>query len=333
MTDDPWKGIPPPNADDAITALRVDEDIPWGFFWARDVDRKCLFVLQHTAESIPQGHLPKLKEIEVTCSTGKGDLDQMLVFKLLDTAHRDIFQRLCMDIIASAKDASFEKEVVKLALSRTWRWHHLLRGGGDALLSSEAQKGLIGELLVMERHLLPLLSAVDAVLAWRGPMGAPKDFEIGRICIEAKARRGAATPYISISSEHQLDITGVDELFLHVAELDRAPSDAQDGFTVSDMAKRVREKVRSADNGAVSEFEALLSAVGFRWEDDYSSSLWIEGPSRLYRASGEFPHISAQDLTSGVSKVRYSISLVECAPFLVQDNVLKAALNGEKHAN
>jgi hypothetical protein len=333
MIDDPWKDLAAPNAADAITARRVDADIPWGFFWARGVDHKCLLVLQHAADSTPHGRLPKLKGIEVAVLEANRDGDRMLVFRLLDSAHRDIFHRLCRDIIASACGATSEKEAVQVALARTWRWHHLLRGGSDGRLSPEEQKGLIGELLVMESYLLPHLSALDAVSAWRGPLGAPKDFEIGRVCIEAKARRGAATPYIAINSEHQLDDSGTDALFLHVVELDQAPSDRNEGFSVSVVAKRVRDKIAAADNGAVTTLDDLLSAAGFRWEDDYSDSHWIEGPSRLYRVSGDFPRITAQAVRPGVSNVKYSISLVECEPFLAADGALESALGGDRHGD
>ena len=53
---------------------------------------------------------------------------------------------------------------------------------------------MIGELLVLESVLLPHMEASAAVTAWRGPLGSPKDFEIGRVAIEVKARRGGATP-------------------------------------------------------------------------------------------------------------------------------------------
>ncbi|MDO8586695.1 MAG: PD-(D/E)XK motif protein [Armatimonadota bacterium] len=333
MSNDPWKDLAPPNAADAINARRVDADIPWGFFWARGVDHKCLLVLQHATDSTPHGRLPKLKGIEVTVSEASGDGDHMLVFRLLDSAHRDIFHRLCTDIIASASGADSEKEAVEVALARTWRWHHLLRGGGDGGLSAEEQKGLIGELLVMERYLLPQFPALDAVSAWHGPLGAPKDFEVGRVCIEAKARRGAATPYIAISSEHQLDDSGTDALFLHLVELDQAPSDTSDGFSVSDVATRVRGQIAKADNNAVFRFDELLSAAGFRWEDDYSDWQWIEGLSRQYRVSGDFPRITAQMVFSGVSNVKYSIAVAECEAFLAADGELEVVLRGRRHGD
>ncbi len=328
MNNDPWKDLTPPNASDAINARRVNADIPWGFFWARGVDRKCMLVLQHTSDSTPRSRLPKLKGIEVAVSEKNRDGDQMLVLKLLDSAHRDIFHRLCNDIVASASGATTEREAVEVSLARTWRWHHLLRGGNDGRLSPEEQKGLIGELLVMEHYLLTRIPALDAVSAWRGPLGAPKDFEIGRVCIEVKARRGAAKPYLAINSEHQLDDSGTDALFLYVVELDKAPSDKNEGFTLSEVATRVRNLIETADNAAINIYEELLSATGFRWEDDYSDFCWIEGSSCLYHVQAGFPRIKAQTVMSGVTDVKYSISIVECEPYLAEDGALEAALGG-----
>lgn len=331
MNNDPWNDLAPPSNADAINAKRIDAEIPWGFFWARGIDRKCLLVLRHAPDSMPRGRLPKLKGIEITASSGDDENSCMLMFRLLDSAHRDIFHRLCNDIVNGAAVAASEKEAIEISLNRTWRWHHLLRGGGDGRLTLEEQKGLIGELLILERHLLPILTAFDAVSAWRGPLGAPKDFEIGRVCIEAKARRGGATPFITINSEHQLDNGGCDSLFLYVSELDQAPSDANNGFTVSHVANRIRERIALSDNAAIDAFEVLLMATGFSWEDDYSDCQWVEGPSRLYKVSGEFPKLSASLVPAGITHVKYSLSLVECAPYLTADEEMKNTLEALRH--
>lgn len=331
MNNDPWNDLTPPSNSDAINAKRIDANVPWGFFWARGIDRKCLLVLRHAADSMPRGRLPKLKGIEITSTAGDTPDGSMLVFRLLDSVHRDIFYRLCQDIVGGASIATSEKEAIDIALNRTWRWHHLLRGGGDGRLTLEEQKGIIGELLVLERHLLPTLASFDAISAWRGPLGSPKDFEIGRVCVEVKARRGGATPFIIINSEHQLDSSGCDSLFLSVSELDQAPSDATNSFTVTNVAKRILDRIVSSDNGAVDAFEVLLMAAGFDWEDDYSDSQWIEGPSRLYAVSEHFPCLTATHVPAGISNVKYSLSLIDCAPFLVGDEALKAVLEGIRY--
>jgi len=245
----------------------------------------------------------------------------------MDSAHRDIFHRLCLDIMAAADRAGSEIEAVQLFLARTWRWHHLLRGGGDGRLTPEEQKGLIGELIVLETILLPILSPAEAVATWHGPLGAPKDFEVGRACIEAKARRGAATPYVAISSEHQLDFSGIDILFVHVSELDQEHSAAKDGFTVTAIAERCRQAIASRDRGAMEPFETLLEATGFRWEDDYSDVRWVQGRQHLFKVGPGFPAITAASCPTGVSNVRYSIALMECEPYRVtQDEVISVLM-------
>jgi len=324
---DPWKDLTPPSAASAINARRVDENNPWGFFWARATDGKCLLVLQHGAESSPPKKLPSLKGVEMAVTDGDGQHNQMLVFRLLDSRQRDIFHQLWIDIVAAGAAARTESEAVELAVARTWRWHHLLRGGTGGRLSEDEQKGLIGELLVLERHLLPRLSHADSLAAWRGPLGAPKDFEVGRIGIEAKTRRGAATPHAVITSEHQLDGEGCDLLFLHVVDLSHAPEGTAQAFTVSDSALRVRDRM-SLDNAVTDRYESLLAAAGFRWEDDYSDFKWVEGPSRIYSVTDGFPRVTAKEIATGVSNVRYSVSLVECERFVVEVKTLDEAITG-----
>ncbi|MGI9362463.1 MAG: PD-(D/E)XK motif protein [Parasphingorhabdus sp.] len=332
MTDDPWKNLKPPSSADALNARRVDAEMPWGFFWARGTDRRCLLLLRHAAEATPPDRLPRLKGVETTFSGLDSEGRDTLVLRLLDTSQRDIFHRLCLDIMASASTAKTEVEAVSVSLARTWRWHHLLRGGGDGRLSKEEQKGLIGELVVMER-LLENLSPHDAVSSWRGPLGAPKDFEIGRCSIEAKARRGAAKPHVLISSEHQLDTSGVDELFLFIAELDQAQSDAADGFTITDIARRLYDDIAATDNEAAGIFESLLCAAGFSWDDDYSDTKWLRGPERYYQVSDGFPCITIASFPAGVLNVRYSVSLAEIEPFRVAGELIDQAVSGGKGDN
>ena len=120
-------------------------------------DRSVLLTLSHAAESSPTVPLPSLRDIEVSLSPPDQTGTRILAFKLLDSNQQDIFQTLCLDIIASSMQAASESEAISAALMRTWRWRHLLRGGESALLSPEEQKGLIGELLALER----LLPATD----------------------------------------------------------------------------------------------------------------------------------------------------------------------------
>lgn len=324
--DDPWTGLEPPASADIINAKRVDGKHPWNFFWARSVDRKCLLLLRCLTASAPKGKLPKLKGIEVALSEPDTGGSTTVSLKLTDNQHRDIFYRLCLDIVQATSVAKSEIEAGETFLARTWRWHHLLRGGSDRRLSAEEQKGLIGELFVLERHLIPVFGPADATAAWVGPTGSPKDFECGRVSIEAKARRGAARPYVAISSEFQLDAGGCDALFLYVVELDTAPEDASAAFTITDVARRIAERI-AADAPSVTErFEGQLVAAGFSWDDDYSSFRWMSGPHRFLHVGENFPCITPAAFASGVERVRYDLSLVDCEPFRVDDEVVRGRM-------
>ena len=314
-TENPWREIEPPSAANLVNARRVNAELPWNFFWARGADRRILLTMRHAEESAPNTPLPNLRDIEVTLSPPDNTNTQTLVFRLLDTAQQDIFHILCLDIISAASRAELEAEAVSIALMRTWRWHHLLRGGSGAELSPAEQMGLLGELLVLERLLLPQVGAANAVAAWCGPLGSPKDFEIGRVAIEAKAHRGGVSPLVTITSEDQLDGSGVDSLFLHVVEINPATADAIGGLTIVDVAYRMRSQLFSLNPEAATAFVNLLSAAGLRPEDDYSNSLWLEGASSLYWVSDQFPRIARSELRSGVSRVRYALSLSDCEPF------------------
>ena len=333
MPEDPWANLDTPSLSQTVAARRVDASIPWGFFWARSADGNYMLVLRHADQATSTSGLPRLSGIDVSLFEGDQTGERVLAFRLLESSQGDIFYRLCQDIVEGAVGAASEKEAVEVALARTWRWHHLLRGGSDARLSEEEQKGLIGELLVLERYLLPWLRPAEAVTSWRGPLDAPKDFEVGGVSIEAKARRGGATPFITISSEHQLDESGVDALFLHVADLHRAPEDADGAFTVSEIAGRVRKGIAAEDNVAADLFGSLVAAAGFRWADDYSDWVWVEGQSRFYQVGPEFPRITSAEIRPGVAHLTYSVSLVSCEPYLIENEAVETAVQRRRDAS
>jgi hypothetical protein len=55
-------------------------------------------------------------------------------------------------------------------------------------LSVALLRGLIGELVVLERRVLPEFGPDDAVSAWTGPLGTPHDFQLPTgLKIEVKA--------------------------------------------------------------------------------------------------------------------------------------------------
>lgn len=314
-SDDPWRDIVVPHASQ-ISARRVAQATPWGLYWAVDAERHLLLILQHGGASRRSRRLPRLRGLRVEAQPADGGSDERIVIRLTDPEQRDIFLRFCRDIVDATALAQTEEQAVERFLARTWRWHRLLRGGGDTRLGDDEQRGLIGELVVLERHLLPALDALDAVRCWTGPLEAPHDFEVSRIHVEAKAR-GSATPRVVISSEHQLESGDAERLFLHVSEVTTATAGSEDALTVTDIATRIRVMLARRDMAAVDVFEERLGASGFDWADDYSDRSWLVGQEALYEVREGFPRITPAMVPAGVGNVRYMISLPDCEGFRV----------------
>ena len=326
-TNDPWSGITPPDRNARISALRVRHRTPWNLYWGVDVDRNPLLILQHASGQRRTGRLPELRGLRVETMPAETGSDERIVIRLTDREQREIFLRFCHDIIDASAVGQTEQQAVDLFLARTWRWHRLLQGGRADRLGDEKQKGLVGELVVMERHLIPVLGALDAVRCWTGPLGTPQDFEISRVHVEAKAQ-GASAPRVTISSEHQLESGDDDTLFLHVTEVVIAAEGTAGAFTLTEMAKRLRSVIAEVDMVAVELLEERLSAVGFDWTDDYSDRPWLVVGESLYEVREGFPRVTPAMVPGGVGNVRYTISLPDCEMFRVNSGALKAAVTG-----
>lgn len=329
MSDNPWKEIETPAEATGFNARRIADtgSSAWGLYWGVDRHRRCLLILQHDADRRPIHRLPTLRGLRVeahSAATGGGAL---LVLCLTAGEHRDLFYRLCSDIVKATGVAASGKEALERVVVRTWRWHRLLRGGRDGRLTREEQKGLIGELCVLERHLLPAIGASDAVQAWVGPLGEARDFRIGTVGVEAKARPPLAQ-VVRISSVVQLESTDTSRLFLHVTDVAEATEDSDSVCTLTDVVRRTRDAIIGRDISAVGDFEDRVLSVGFDWADDYSDCPWMIADESLYEVVSGFPRLTPDLIPAGVTEVRYGIVLAQCDDFRARIEDLRSAIAG-----
>ncbi len=330
---DPWESLSPPVQATEVSARRVDHEPQWDLYWALDTSSNCLLILQHAPEYHPKNRLPRLRGLEIEIKVQPAGEPKLLIIRLKDNDQRDIFHLLCLDIIAATRLARSEEDAIERFLTRTWRWHRLLRNGRSDKLSDEEQKGLIGELQLIRQHLFPSIGIEAGIKSWTGPFGTPKDFEVGRVCIESKARRGAARPFVTISTEHQLDTDGIDALFLYVLEVTGTSLSDPKGLTVTEVSRSVLEEIQQCSASVVELFEERLSATGFNWEDDYSQKKWLIGSECLFEVVGKFPRITPRMYPSGTTDVRYSISLQECETYRTDHTRMISLLLGGIHDN
>lgn len=301
MNDDPWKGLNEGNM------RRVDAQGRYDFFWATVEKDAPALVMRIRDEVGHEADLPKLKNLDIRFRTVGGSA---LVISLLDAGQREIFETLCRDIVSAGEAALDEKMALQRVVRRTRRWFFLLKGGSPNGLSLEAQRGLVGELAYL-RELAEATSPETAVEGWMGPQGSAKDFEFPDVCIEVKARRGAAKPYIRISSEDQLTDVTDRSLFLRVYDVDSAV--LPEGLSLHDHVNLTCSLLEHNPD-CIDWFENCLEAVGYDRTHDYEKRRWVIGKARTFEVSDGFPRITSP-LITGVQNVTYSVELAECAEF------------------
>ncbi|WP_372574847.1 PD-(D/E)XK motif protein [Ruegeria jejuensis] len=310
----PWLGL----AFDQ--ARRVDRNGKQDFFWAvveNNAPAVVLLLAPETDQLLP---LPKIRSLDVRYGT-VGTSSALLIV-LREQEHIDLFATLCRDVVQAGEEASDNADALNRSLRRTLRWHHLLRGGAPGRLSVEEQRGLIGELQFLEK-LCEKLTPRAAVETWKGPEGAAKDFELHKVCVEVKARRGAARPYVQISSEDQLSDVEGSRVFLRVQEVDAAVR--PEGKTLTDHVKDVDTLFQNSDLESYQLWESALSATGFEWEHDYSDRRWSIGSVSTFSVHDGFPRI-AHPIPAGVVNLKYAVSLDACQPFVVEQSEFETNL-------
>jgi hypothetical protein len=325
----PWQAIKFPKAND-FTALRVSAESQWNFWWAVNAqgDRLLVLRLEEDHGSLLD-RIPLLAGLDIHhTATADGSF---LTIRLLDIANEELFFHLCQDIIAASEARCDEVGAVDGVFERIWRWHYLLESGRMALLSDSEQKGLVGEMVLLRDLMIPELGPISGLNIWTGPDGAPKDFELNDLAFECKARRGAASGHLEISSADQLDTSHVRMMYLVITDLYIATTDDVEGFTVSELANDLLESCKGYSDVAQKALLQKLTARGLRLEDDYSNHRWKLGKTTDYRIDDEFPRIEASTLPAGIGRVKYQLLLGAISPFEVSRRDLVEAIRGVHH--
>ena len=219
-----------------------------------------------------------------------------------------VFAELCRDIIEFTRTSVGQGQPSGLVLSRIERWRTLMQPQQPGLSRSELM-GLIGELLVLEKELLPALGLDQAISAWCGPLGASQDFRLpDGLRIEVKALDRNADR-VQINGLDQLD-GGGDRLELLAVRLEDTGRDAADAVTASKLVGRLREQLKEAPS-ASETFEALLRFVG--WDDTRDNDTVTVRLHRIDRhdVNANFPRLTPATVPRGIADASYELVLPE----------------------
>lgn len=246
-----------------------------------------------------------------------------LIVTATERVYNDVFNQMIDDVAAKLHRAS-ANELVAVLLARLNYWCRAFSLRPSGVLTVEQQRGLIGELTVLDQLLSVELTADRVIDAWKGPDREQQDFVFDSSVVAIEVKSVGSEDKVQIASEHQLNDAGLKACFLAIVRL--TPSD--DGGT---SLKGVVSRIRGVIGGArdLDRFNAKLMDAGYYDHHDkhYESPSYMTSLT-AYKVRQGMPRLVAPDLLPGVSGVQYAVSLASLTEFACAFPELIQALEG-----
>ena len=110
----------------------------------------------------------------------------IICFDLLDANYQALFFSFANNMIDYVCRPSNTDTPFAAIVFRYNQWQKLLKANRTGLLSVERIRGLIGELLFIQKYLIPEYGPQKSLEYWKGPLGADQDFRTENTWYEIK---------------------------------------------------------------------------------------------------------------------------------------------------
>ena len=228
-------------------------------------------------------------------------------------AHEHVFTPVCLEIIEAVRVHQRNPWTAVRSIIRHWQsaWKPSRHA-----MSKPAQVGLIGELLLLLRVMVPALGS-EAVFHWRGPERERHDFICGTIHLEVKTTRASRHEH-EISRLDQLWVPAGRRLLLASVQIEESAGGV---MTLASLIDEVVELTRR-DGAASDDFLAKL--VELEWNDEMRRSgeliRFHLRDAALYEVDEFFPRLpDGFTPPAGIIAMRYTISLANLPPVDTSD--------------
>lgn len=315
-----------PSNDELIIKTRIEEVSQFNCFAATNhITGNHLYLMTLSSHTVvPEFNNFKFKGVRIEVF----DLNENkeLNIYLIDNELKDVFSLFIENIIEDIRDCSTESEAINITSNIIQKWKKLFDKINNQGLNLEQQKGLLGELIFLNKLLENNFSADYILNCWTGPDFDDKDFTIGAVCFEIKFTT-SKLPRIKITSERQLDILNVDKLFLvsYVSEKVK-----ENGISLNSIINTIENKI-SHNSRALKYFKERLETAGYIEEDNdnYNTQYGIK-KRYIYQINEEFPRLTNENLPQGIYNTSYYIEISAIEVFRVEfDNIINELKNGK----
>lgn len=296
---DGWKTIP--IATSAACALLAGRRRPG--------DQEAILVGFRKIRAIPAAQMPQGHGFEVNrlLPAPTGYDGAWVTLTRRTGGNPDLFAMMAKDLVRLLEGCGHQDDDALLVrfLSRIRAWQDFMDRHKEGVLSPEAELGLFGELVILERMLNTGMAARNVLDAWQGPLDGLQDFIPGHGGIEVKTTLSAAGFRATITSLEQLDDNLRHPLFLAAVRLGLNAS----GITLSGMAETIRDRLRDSQS-ELELFEVRLFQAGLLpTAVECYTRRFLLSCTAILPVSAYFPRLTRANLHPAIRQARYEIDL------------------------
>ncbi len=323
-----WTSINAESQGESIKTL-IARQIPskgvFPAFLATDFKKgiRLLYVKLHDNHDIITDNLPRFRGLEIsstTTSIGNFKNETFLVFSQSIPNTDNIFESVISDICDTIIQLQ-NKQNLNAALTKVLNeWKVFFEKQENEILSIEAQKGLFGELCFLSEYLFQKYSFTESLFYWTGSDKTNHDFQIINNAVEVKTTSSKQHKKFTISSERQLDATGLEHLYLSLFALNLHTNMPHKSLPA--LIRQIYSEIHS-DPIATFQFQIKLAKYGY---NDALAEKYLVGFSRFdmkfFEVREGFPRLLQRNLPNGVGDLKYSVVVAACTEFEIPTDIL-----------
>lgn len=253
---------------------------------------------------LPQGHGFKVSRLSLD-PTG-GDRFWVALARRMGGSP-EFFAMMAEDLLRLIEDGSRQEEeqLLHRFLARIRAWQDFMDRHREGVLSSEAELGLFGELVILDCIIVAGMPERQVVDSWQGPLDGLQDFMPGGGGIEVKTTLSTGRFPATISSLEQLDDSLRQPLFIAAVRLALDPS----GMTLPAKADEIRTRL-GGNPAALDLFDVRLMQAGLlRTMAERYTRRFLTASTVVLPVQDAFPRLTPAHVHPAIRKARYEIDL------------------------
>jgi len=309
-----WSGLSENPVTSGFRSLRISADCICELYLGVSKDGKRCLIL-----SLPSNKHLDFKGVQKeNLSIEYFREKNLIVLQLTDSDFNDLFDDLILSLYHGIKSISQVDEYSNHFIQAFYRWSEFFEDKKSDLLSEEAIKGIMGELLVLKLLITePGRPDINFLLnSWTGPYDKGNDFELETRNLEVKTKSPIGID-VNISSEFQLEVSQGKGLELIVISL---LSDFSVGIHIRDLILGIKKIIQESSGDNSIFWKALsqknITAKNVNQYDRYRfiPVNWISYDC----AVANFPKLSRSNIPEEISSLRYILRLNLLTPFIIE---------------